>query len=585
MHQRNSELLDRKIRQYLLPAIMMKLALQLGTVVDGILVGNLLGTDAMSAITYSSPVLAVLQIPGYFLGNGGAVVAAILLGRRQKEEARKVFSFTFLVTAIAAAAFVISAFFLSHPLAHALTGGNAMEAGVEAYIFASLAGSPGFCLGLLLSCYFAVDSHPQLAGNYFIISNAVNLVLDFVFLKFTPLGLTGAALSSMIGFTVGLVVLIPYIRSPKRMLALAMPRVDIEKVKNILKTGLPYLMFLLISLARSLLMIEIIKRLLDGRGMTVYTVCGNAEFVLVMLVGGLMGVIPNIAGTLYGEKDYYGIHVLCRKLLRYGFILAGILMVLVLIFAKQFTMIFGVTDPQLQEVMVLVLRIYAFSMPFNLWNYFGSQYYGSVEKPTLATIITILENGVILVPAAIGLIMLSQSAGGNGYAGFGLAFVASESLTALFVTIYRRLKYRKQSFLLIPDKNPGICLDFTIQAEDEEVSKVPVEIRTFCGEHSSQRELSNRIAVCAEEMAHNIVSYGGKKSQWIDICLTIAPSEDGGQETFLLRLRDNGIHFDPTTYVSDRDEFDIHGIELVKKLAKDVTYVRAMDLNNTTITV
>ena len=609
MHVRNSELLNIKIRQYLLPAIMMKLALQLGSVVDTILVGNLLGKGAMSAIGLCAPVLAAIQIPGYFLGNGGAVTASILLGRRKKREARKLFTTTFLITAICAVLFVLAGIFLSGPLAHLLAMGGSLEEDVAAYISVLLIGSPGFAFGLLLSYYVAVDSHPQLAGAYFVVSNVINLILDFIFLKFTPMGVRGAALSTMLGFFAGLVVLIPYFRSKKRMLGFILPgrqmaeaesgealveetaadskAEDARQMRVALKTGLPSLMFLVVNLVKALLLNGIILSFLGEDGMAVYTVCTNAEFVLVMLIGGFMGVIPNIAGTLYGEKDFYGLHVLCRKILRYGAILTVVLMAAVLLFTRQFTMLFGVTDPVLQENMMLVLRIFVFSMPFNYWNYFGSMYYGSVEKPTIATIITTLENGVILVPGALLGIWATQAAGGTGYFGFGLAFVASEGLTALVAFLYRKIRYRGQPLLLIPDENPGNCLDFTIPAKDDDVAKVPHEILDFCGQHAEGREMSNRIAVCAEEMAHNIVQYGGKKSQWIDICLTVIPAAEAetGEEAFILRLRDNGIHFDPTSYERDGDGFDIHGIELVKKLAKNVTYVRAMDLNNTTITV
>ena len=32
-----------------------------------------------------------------------------------------------------------------------------------------------------------------------------------------------------------------------------------------------------------------------------------------MLSGGIIGIIPDMAGILYGEKDYYGIRALCKK--------------------------------------------------------------------------------------------------------------------------------------------------------------------------------------------------------------------------------------------------------------------------------
>lgn len=70
MHKRNHRLLDAKIWQYLLPGIMMSLALQLGNIVDTILVGNLLGTDAMAAISLALPVETIIQLPGFVFGIG-----------------------------------------------------------------------------------------------------------------------------------------------------------------------------------------------------------------------------------------------------------------------------------------------------------------------------------------------------------------------------------------------------------------------------------------------------------------------------------------------------------------------------------
>lgn len=50
-----------------------------------------------------------------------------------------------------------------------------------------------------------------------------------------------------------------------------------------------------------------------------------------------------------------------------------------------------------------------------------------------------------------------------------------------------------------------------------------------------------------------------------------------------LRIRDNGVNFNPLEYSYDHEEFDIHGIELVKKISKSMDYIRAIDMNNTII--
>ena len=83
--------------------------------------------------------------------------------------------------------------------------------------------------------------------------------------------------------------------------------------------------------------------------------------------------------------------------------------------------------------------------------------------------------------------------------------------------------------------------------------------------------------MCAEEMTVNIIRFGGKTSNWIDINLCL---ED---DLCRLRIRDNGVNFNPLEYQYDSEDFDIHGIELVKKVSKSMDYIRAIDMNNTII--
>lgn len=61
MLQRNSRLINSKVTKYLLPSVMMTMAMQLGGIVDTILVGNLLGTKAMSAIRLCMPIMTIEQ--------------------------------------------------------------------------------------------------------------------------------------------------------------------------------------------------------------------------------------------------------------------------------------------------------------------------------------------------------------------------------------------------------------------------------------------------------------------------------------------------------------------------------------------
>ena len=107
--------------------------------------------------------------------------------------------------------------------------------------------------------------------------------------------------------------------------------------------------------------------------------------------------------------------------------------------------------------------------------------------------------------------------------------------------------------------------------------KVHKRIIEFCQEQGASKSKANLAAVCAEEMTINIIRFGGKTSNWIDIYLCL---ED---DLCRLRIRDNGVNFNPLEYQYDSEDFDIHGIELVKKVSKSMDYIRAIDMNNTII--
>ena len=120
MNTGNNRLLSTKLNKYIIPGIMMSLALQLGNIVDTIFVSNLIGVEAMSAVTMSLPVETIIQLTGYCLGIGGSIAVGNMLGRRDKENASKLFSITFLVTFVVGILFSLCAFPAAGPVAGSL---------------------------------------------------------------------------------------------------------------------------------------------------------------------------------------------------------------------------------------------------------------------------------------------------------------------------------------------------------------------------------------------------------------------------------------------------------------------------------
>ena len=481
---RNNRLLNHKLNKYIIPGIMMSLALQLGNIVDTIFVSNLISVDAMSAVTMSLPVETVVQLTGYCLGIGGSIAVGNMLGRRDKESASKLFSATFLVTLVVGLIFSLCAFPTAEPIARMLVpGGSILTDYTRDYIRISMLGAPVIGIGLMMVNYLGVENHPELASTYLVLANVINLVLDYIFLRFTPLGITGASLSTVLGFLFAMFVFLFYVR----------------------------------------------------------------------------------------------IHVLCKKMLKYSYLVLAVVFIFVMTFTEQITILFGSDNGELGSQMVHALRLFIFCVVPYLWNKFIVSYYESIEETTIASFVTFLENAVALLPATFTGIYVWKKVDGIGINGIAAGFIATEIITVAATWIFRKIRHKKSTFYIVPDKNPGINLDFSIRSSMDETQNVHRKIIEFCRKTGVSANKANLAAVCAEEMTVNIIKFGGKTSNWIDINLCLE------EDLCRLRIRDNGIIFNPLEYKHDSEEFDIHGIELVKKISKSMDYIRAIDMNNTII--
>ncbi|MDE5779941.1 MAG: ATP-binding protein [Lachnospiraceae bacterium] len=577
--KRNEKLIKTKLWQYLLPSIMMTAALQMGNIVDTMLVGNILGADAMSAVKIGMTIDNIMEIPGYVLGVGGSVAVGILLGKREREKADRVYSVTLTISLICG--FIFALLSVASPaLADMLTGGNSLTDDVSRFVFVTLLGAPVLSLALQFMNYVAVDNNPSAASAYVIVSNVINLVLDYFILKYTALGTAGAALSTILGYGLAMVVLIAYFRSPKRMLRFVNPFKN-TKGEFILavSTGIPTLLYMIFETIKDLGLNTIIVRVIGNDAMAVYTICINVVLMVELIVGGIIGTIASIGGVIYGEKDYFGIKSLVKNVLKYSYSVLAIVIIILFCFTDYIVALFGISGGELLDICIKSLRIFIGCLPIYLLNKFMTTYYQSTEKTKLSGIVTSLQNCIVILPVAAAFIFVAKIAGFDMLNALMISFIVSELLTAVIVFIYRKIKYKHQGILLLPDMEDENILDISIDGNVEDAEKIPRKIIDFCNEKGVDGSKANLLAVAAEEMIFNIIKYGGKRVNTIDVNLCIT------KDSIIFRIRDNGIPFDPTDYSVDSGDFEIHGIEVVKSITDRIQYMRVLDLNNSVVEI
>ncbi|MBR1450748.1 MAG: ATP-binding protein [Lachnospiraceae bacterium] len=583
MH-RNDGLIKKKIYRYMMTGIMTTIALQLGNVVDAMIVGNLLGSLANGAVTAATPYLYVLQAAAILLGSGGAVSEAVLLGRRDTENSGRVMGLCILASIVYPLFFTVI-YPISVPAFVRMSGTTGELAEMLRSITTVYSiGMPVISFVITMAYLINVDNNPTLSANMHITANAVNLVLDYLLVRFTPLGITGAALSTVLGYLVAGMIFIPqYFKSDNRMVRPVLSGL-IRTRDNIYltcKNGFPNLAYLIMTVISVCIINKNVLNYLGSGYFSAYAVANNTQLIVQMFLNGISSVIASVAGVLYGEKDYYGMRRVLQRVLKVA-LLTGGLITLVFIAVPQFIGgLYGFDNDALRPQLYLGLRIFALSFCFFVLNAISQNYYRTIGHTLLSTASSAMELIVIKLPLMLaGMLRF-------GFAGLFGAIIFSELLSFVFLNVVR-LSLQKmgrlpgEGYMMIPAHSDGQICDMTIRGSDEEAVNVSKQVIEFCLAENMDRDQANALGIAAEELIANIGRYGyaDSKDKYIDVCL----SRTG--DIIYLRLRDDGIPFDPVSYEPpEHEEFEMGGLELIKRMAVKINYMRVINLNNTVIEV
>ena len=580
MFERNAKLINKKFYQYLIPSILTIFAMQIASLLDGIIVGNLLGNDALSATSLVLPILFIVQTPGLALSVGGAIVVGILLGKRDIAKANKVFSACFIYGVLIAAIFAALAPIVSMPLAN-LFASSLVDYSYE-YIFIYLVTDPIVTVAMLLASFMMVDNNPRLSSFFNIFSMSVKIGSMFLFILVFNMGMYGAALSTAFGYAVGLLLIVLYIRSNKRLLKFTFKiKGTFGDLKDALKaSSATAISYILMAIQMCIINIVISNVITDQLDIIIFGLVANMIFVFDLFSGGIIGLIPTICGILYGEKDMFSLKSVVRKIYILNLIVTAILVVLILAIPNVYSAMFGFTteDPQELERTSLMIRIYLISfIPYEI-NKFSTSYYPAVEKNIPSYVTVFLKEAILVIP--LNVILVNT----NGLLGYVIAQAITQTLTVIityvFVILYGKIK-NKGSGIFLFEKIEYESYDISIDNNLDNASLISKEITDFALNHNASNRSAQIIGLASEEFVSNIITYGynkKNKQNYIDVNLKII------DDNMILRIRDDGLPFDPTKYEADEGiEYNTSGINMINKLTNKVSYMRVLNLNNTVI--
>lgn len=196
----------RIITMFALPMILSNLFQQLYNVIDSLIVGNFLGTNALASVGSTGSITAVLVQLSTGLALGGSVVISQYFGAKRKDRIRLAATTMSIFISVLAVLVTAVMFVFAEPILVLIQTPEDILADSASYLKIYVLG----CLPIFL--YNAINGVYVALGNsktplyFLLVSSITNVVLDLLFILVFPMGVAGAALATVISQIVAAVL-------------------------------------------------------------------------------------------------------------------------------------------------------------------------------------------------------------------------------------------------------------------------------------------------------------------------------------------------------------------------------------------
>jgi putative MATE family efflux protein len=413
------------------PAFFGMFVQTLYNVVNTIFIGHFVenGTLAIAGLSICFPIQMLFMGMGMMIGMGGTSLISRFIGSHERDKAERTLGNG--ITCIVIIGIVITAITLPNINAFLRLAGASDEVLplAKEYLVIIISGTLFNITALVLLNFARAEGNARVAMVGNILGAGLNIILDSIFIVAMHMGVTGAALGTVIAQTVTLIYMCYYYLSGNSYLKFRTSnlRLDTKILKPMFAIGASSFVQTVASSFSSLLLI---REVIAYGGDVYLSAFGIIQRIMMFAVMPAIvvgqGVQP-ILGFNYGARRYS----LAIKALKISVLSATLLSSLAFIVLYSIPgpviRIFS-TDPQLLDAGIYASRLVFFSMPIIGFVMVGSTSFMSIGKALQAFITAFARPVLFLIPSVIILPRLL------GLEGVFLSFPSSDILT-LILTI------------------------------------------------------------------------------------------------------------------------------------------------------
>lgn len=396
--------LNKLIFSMAIPTIVAQVINILYNIVDRIYIGHIPGAsvDALTGVGVALPVIVFISAFSAFVGQGGAPLSSIWLGKGDKEHAEKILgNGTFLLIV-----FTIILMFVFYvwqkPLLYSFGASDTTISYASTYLSWYLVGTISVEIALGLNTYIIAQGNSGVAMVSVLAGAVFNIILDPVFIFVFKMGVKGAAVATVISQTLSALWVLYFLTGKRALLKIKIRYMlpDFEIIKSIFLLGIsPFVMRATESLI-SIVMNSGLQRYGGDIYVAALTVMQSVMQLFSAPIGGFTQGVQPLVSYNYGAQNFARVRQTYKKMIlicgSFSFITTIVVIVFPQIFARIFT-----DDTTLIELVARKMPLFMCGMLL-----FGVQMaiqpvFLALGQAKISLIIAMLRKVILLTPLAI----------------------------------------------------------------------------------------------------------------------------------------------------------------------------------------
>ena len=390
-----NESVSKLFTRYLLPSICGTLVTSIYVLADSIIIGKGIGTQALAALNIVLPLFNIFFGNGLLFGVGGSVLMSIERGAGDYKKGECYYSIALVLNAIMCVLYTVLMLCFMTPMVEFLGATDVTMPYIKEYAPYVIIGMSFFSFSSFLQTFVRNDGAPKLAMIAVITGGILNIILDILFVFPMQMGMKGAAIASVIGAAITVLILLLHFRSKKNGLHFNLKGFEPTYVINILKNGFTSFF---VEVASGVLMFIFnlqILRYIGDIGVGLYGVITNTVIIVTCLCNGINQAAQPLISVNYGAGLTSRVEQVKKLGIKTSIGICSGIALLGLMVPNLFTYIFIHPSEEILALSKVAIRTYFSGFFIMGINMFIIGYFQSTLKPMLSLVLC-LARGCVL---------------------------------------------------------------------------------------------------------------------------------------------------------------------------------------------